>query len=250
MKKQIHISPVTEAFLSHCECPFCHLEKDAQQRSINFFAGPGASYMEPGIRGITNRLGFCGNHLKQLYDYGNVLGNALMLQSHMEDILLELEDMSKSPIQIEQPGLFQKRRARQNTAAQHLQHRVESCAICQQVEESMDRNYQVFFSLLSDSEFRRYLEESNGFCLRHFARLLQEADRQLPHKHAQWFYPAVYEVMQRNMVRVKADLDLLIAKHDYRNGDLDWGNARDSVPRAMQKLAGIQPADAPYKKDS
>ena len=250
MKKQIHTSPVAEAFLSKDECPFCHLEKDAQQRAIRFFAGPGASYMEPGIRGITNRLGFCGNHLKQLYDYGNVLGNALMLQSHMEHILLELEDMAKPQTKTEKTGLFHKRAALQNTTAQHLQHRVESCAICQQIEESMDRNFEVFFSLLSEPEFRRYVEESNGFCLRHFARLLQEADHQLTHKDVQWFYPAVYDVMQRNMARVKADLDLLIAKHDYRNADLDWGNARDSVPRAMQKLAGIYPADAPCKKDS
>jgi hypothetical protein len=55
--------------------------------------------------------------------------------------------------------------------------------------------------------------------------------------------------MQENLARVKKDLDLLIAKHDYRNAGLDWGNAKDSVPRAMQKLAGIYPADAPYQKE-
>ena len=249
MKKQIHTSPVAEAFLARTECPFCHLEKDAQQRSINFFAGSCASYMEPSIRGITNRLGFCGNHLKQLYDYGNVLGNALMLQSHMEHILLELQDMSKPQPQPEKPRWFQNRANKRNTPAEHFQQRVKSCAICQQVEESMDRNYQVFFSLLSDTEFRQFVEESNGFCLRHYARLLQEADTQLPHKYAQWFYPAVNDVMHRNWARVKADLDILIAKHDYRNTDLDWSNARDSVPRAMQKLAGIHPTDPPYKKN-
>lgn len=178
-----------------------------------------------------------------------VLGSALMLQSHVEDILLDLEKMSKQPEKAEKMGLFQKRSAEKNTAALHLQQRAESCAICNQLEESMERHYKVFFSLLTEPEFRKYAEESKGFCLRHFARLLQEADSQLPHKYAQWFYPTVYGVMQANLARVKADLDLLIAKHDYRNASLDWGNSRDSVPRAMQKLAGIYPADAPYRKD-
>jgi hypothetical protein len=249
MKVELHTSPVAEAFLSQDECPFCRLEKEAQQRAIRFFAGPSASYMEPGIRGLTNRLGFCSDHMKKLYDYGNVLGTALMLQSHMEDILLDLAERSKQPEKAEKTGFFQKKNAEKQSTAQHLRHRAESCAVCNQVEESMDRHYKVFFALLSEPEFRKYVEESKGFCLRHFARLLQEADSHLPNKYAQWFYPTVYGVMQENLARVKADLDLLIAKHDYRNAGLDWGNAKDSVPRAMQKLAGIYPADAPYKKE-
>lgn len=247
MKVQIHTSPLGQAFLSQDECPFCLLEKQAQQRAIRFFAG--TSYMEPEIRGLTNRLGFCGGHLKQLYDYGNVLGNALMLQGHIEQLLPELEALSKNGESPKKKGLFRKKAAEGQPAWAQLQQRADSCAICQQVQDSMQREYKVFFSLLAEAEFREYVEQSKGFCLRHFAALLQEADRQLPHKYADWFYPTVYGVMQENLVRVKEDLELLIAKHDYRNGALDWGNSRDSVPRAMQKLAGIYPAEAPFKKD-
>lgn len=246
MKVQLHTCPVTEAFLSQDECPFCRLEKEAQQRSIRFFAG--TSYMEPEIRGLTNWLGFCSPHWQQLYDYGNVLGNALMLQSHTENILLELEELSNNRESPEKKGLF-KKASPACPAWERLRQRVNSCAICDQLEESMKRQYQVFFSLLAEAEFREYVENSKGFCLPHFARLLQEADSQLPRKYADWFYPTVYGVMQQNLVRVKEDLNLLIAKHDYRNAALDWGNSRDSVPRAMQKLAGIYPADGPYKKD-
>lgn len=109
MKVELHTSPVAEAFLSSDECPFCYLEKDAERRAIRFFAGPSASYMEPGIRGLTNRLGFCSGHMKKLYDYGNVLGTALMLQSHMEDILLDLAERSKQPEKAEKTGFFQKK---------------------------------------------------------------------------------------------------------------------------------------------
>lgn len=248
MKAQLHTSPVAQAFLAQDECPFCRLEKEAEQRSIGFFAGPSASYMEPGIRGLTNETGFCPAHLKKLYDYGNVLGNALMLQTHLEDILLQLEQLSEKGENTGKKGLFSKRSSGGQPVWAHLEQRIHSCAICQQINESMQRNYQVFFQLLAQQEFRSYVESCKGFCLPHFARLLQEADRQLSRNDAPWFYPTVYNVMQHNLQRVNEDLKLLIAKHDYRNASLDWGNAKDSLPRTIQKLSGIDPTQAPYKK--
>ena len=86
MKEVIETTPVIQAFESEDECPFCYLERWAEQRAINYVAGPCASYMEPEVRAITDREGFCGNHLKKLYDYGNSLGNALILQTHFIDM--------------------------------------------------------------------------------------------------------------------------------------------------------------------
>jgi hypothetical protein len=36
---------------------------------------------------------------------------------------------------------------------------------------------------------------------------------------------------------------------DYRSVGKDWKNARDAVPRSMQKLKGGYPSDKPYKLD-
>jgi len=249
MKEQIHTSPVAEAFVSQDECPFCRLERDAEHRAIRFFVGPGASYMEPEIRGITNRKGFCACHTKKLYDYGNALGSALILQTHMEDILLQLQTLSENREIPEKKGLFRKKPEEKQTDWQQLQQRVSSCAICDQLSDSVQRHYRVFFSLLKDAEFRGYVERCNGFCLPHFVRLLQEAENHLPASQAAWFYPVVYRVMEENLQRVKSDLDLLIRKYDYRNAALPWDNARDSLQRSMQKLSGIYPADPPYRKD-
>ena len=69
MREQIDTIPVNEAFASDDECPFCYLERMSEQRTIRYVLGPGASYMEPDIREITNRQGFCGGHYKKLYDY-------------------------------------------------------------------------------------------------------------------------------------------------------------------------------------
>ena len=89
MREQIHTIPVNEAFDAHDECPFCFLERQAEQRSIRYALGPGASYMEPDVRAETDAAGFCAEHLKKLYDYGNVLGSALMLQTHITGLLRE-----------------------------------------------------------------------------------------------------------------------------------------------------------------
>lgn len=250
MQEKIHTVPVVESFEAGDECPFCHLQRQTDQRAIRYYAGPGASYMEPEVRGTTNRAGFCAGHLQKLYDYGNALGNALMLQTHCEEILLDLrQQMENYEIPAKKSLFGRKKPAAQQPYWLHLQERSESCVICQRVEESMDRQYQVFFALLKEPEFRQMIEDSKGFCIPHFSRLLKEAEAHLPAAHAKWFYDTAYTVMERNLTRVKEDLDWLIAKYDYRNASADWGNSRDSLQRMIQKLGGLYPADGPYRKD-
>ena len=82
MKEQIHTIPVNEAFDAGDECPFCFMERQLERSAIRYFAGPGASYMEPDVRLTTDKAGFCREHMKKLYDYGNTLGSALMLQTY------------------------------------------------------------------------------------------------------------------------------------------------------------------------
>ena len=59
MREQLHTIPVNEAFLSEDECPFCYLQRQTEQRIIRYVVGPGASYMEPDVRGVTDRVGCC-----------------------------------------------------------------------------------------------------------------------------------------------------------------------------------------------
>lgn len=249
MKHAIHTIPLVVSFESGDECPFCDLERQTEQRSIRYFAGPGASYMEPEIREITNRTGFCRCHMKKLYDYGNPLGNALMIQTHMANVMEELHQQAQDP-QIPQKRLFGKKKPAQKLPYwQHLQQRVDSCAICEQVESGMTRHFQVFFKLLKEPEFREMVCTCKGFCLRHFAQLLETAQEHLPPAHAQWFYSTVYPVMEDNLIRVKKDLDWMIARYDYRNAHAPVGNSGDALQRAMQKMDGLHPADPPYRKD-
>ena len=75
------------------------------------------------------------------------------------------------------------------------------------------------------------------------------AEVNLPNAHRQWFYDTVFSLMEDNLIRVKNDLDWLIAKYDYRNASADWKNSRDALQRAMQKLGAGHVADKPYKEE-
>ena len=65
MKDQIDTIPVSEAFEADGECPFCYLERQAEQRAMRYTLGPGASYMEPDVRAVTDSRGFCRQHYKK-----------------------------------------------------------------------------------------------------------------------------------------------------------------------------------------
>lgn len=251
MREQIDTIPVNDAFASGDECPFCYLERKAEQSTVRYVAGPGASYMEPEVREVTDRLGFCTHHTKTLYDYGNTLGNALMLQTYYAWILKDFMNEAEAPDIPEKKSLFSGKKPQTVKDAywQRLQKKVDSCFICERVDYHMERYYDTFFTMLKDEAFRKSVEQSKGFCIRHFAGLLQQAEGKLPSKCRDWFYPAVYGVMQENLVRVKEDLDWLVAKYDYRNAKADWKNSRDALQRAMQKMQGLHPADPPYKNE-
>ena len=250
MRETLYTIPVNEGFEVNDECPFCAMERTEEHRAIRYYAGPGASYMEPDVRASTDKAGFCSSHMKKLYDYGNTLGAALMLQTYYAGLLGELDAQLEDYEVPAKPGLFSRKKTRsaEKPYWQQLQDRVASCAICDKVEYNMERYFSTFFVLLKDAQFRDKVASCKGFCLGHFARLLQECENQLPESQRQWFQDTVLPLMKDNMVRVKEDLDWLIAKYDYRNAGKPWGNSQDALPRAMQKLQSIHPADGPFRE--
>ena len=247
MKEKLYTIPVNEAFDAHDECPFCFLERDAEQRTLRYVLGPGASYMEPEVRGETDQVGFCTHHIKKVYDYGNTLGSALILQTYYACLLEEFQEEVAKFTPPAQKSLFGGRKKTETEPWwQRLERKTESCFLCNRLDYHMERYYHTFFYILKEEEFRRKVEQSKGFCLRHFSQLMKLAEDQLPNAQRDWFYGTVPALMEEHLIRVKEDLDWLVAKYDYRNAGADWKNSRDALQRTMQKLQGSYPADPPY----
>lgn len=247
MRERIDTIPLNEAFSSGDECPFCYLQRQAEQRAIRYAIGPGASYMEPEVRGTTDREGFCREHLKKLHDYGNALGCALILQTYYVCMIQELEAQLDS-YEVPKKGLFTRKTASAgNPVIESLKRREQSCFLCNSVNETMERYFGTFFVMIKDQEFRTLAESSKGFCMVHFRQLLEEAERNLPNSQREWFVRTLIPLTVENLCRVKEDIDLFVAKNDFRNAHLEWKNARDAVSRGMQKLKGGHPADPVYR---
>ncbi|MBQ8359326.1 MAG: hypothetical protein IJX37_05375 [Oscillospiraceae bacterium] len=249
MKEQIDTIPVNEAFETADECPFCYLERQVEQKAIRYTIGPGASYMEPDVRAATDSQGFCRQHYKKLYDYGNSLGNALVMQTYMVGLQKELKNQIAALAMPEKKGLFSKKQTEELPLLTWAKQKNSTCFLCSKVNYNMRRYYATFFHLIKDGEFRAKVEGSKGFCMHHFAQLLEVAQEKLPNSQIEWFYTTVCRLMQENLGRVQGDLDWFIDKFDYRNASAPWKNSKDAVSRSMQKLKGGHPADAPYKQD-
>ncbi len=250
MKESIYTIPLSEAYDTTDECPFCHLERQVEQRTIRYVIGPGASYMEPEVRAATDAEGFCGAHYKKMYDYGNSLGNALIMQTYFVSLF---EEMAKEMDNFQIPGkrgLFSKKNdGEESSLVKWARKKQGSCYLCNKIEYNMDRYAETFFLLIRDKDFRAKVAQSKGLCMRHFLRLMEAAPSNIPNDQREWFYPTIFRLMRENMARVKGDLDWFVDKFDYRNASADWKNSRDAVSRTMQKLQGVYVADPPYKSE-
>lgn len=236
------------------ECAFCNIERKLEQDAISFSLG--SSYMEEDIRDMTDKEGFCRHHYKMMFDYGNQLGNALMLETHIkkvkETLKKQMEDFSPSKASfVKRMKKTQIQQENKKTSiGQWVREFESSCYVCNYFESSYNRYLDTFFEMLEkDSEFYEMVKESRGFCIHHFGDIIEASNDKLKDSFKEKFYPMIYELMDHNMERILEDVSWFVEKYDYRNRDKEWKNSKDAIPRAMQKLKGGYPADPVFMEN-
>lgn len=252
MKENIATIPLVDAFSAKDECPFCNLERAAEQHAVSFILG--SAYMEDDIREKTDALGFCRHHFKMMYDYGNRLGNALILSTHLRklngELAKELKNFTpgKSSLVTRMKRTDAGKEGPKTELGNWLLEKECSCYVCDHFHNIYNRYLDTFFALYKkDDEFRKLFTESKGFCLPHFRDLIETAENKLTDKEKQDFYPNAFSLMQGNLERLQKEVEWFVEKNDYRNKDKDWGTSADSIQRGMQKCAGGYPADPMFK---
>ena len=232
MAEQLFTIPVNEAFEGDSECPFCEMYHSIENSAIEFTLGP--SYMEDDNREVTDRLGFCSVHVRQLYARKNRLGLALMMNTHMNRLLKDLKAAADQGPG-ERGGFLSKKTG--EAPVVKLIHTVEStCFVCQRITPVFDRYVDTFFYLWKkDPEFKGKVGGCKGFCLSHYGRLYEEGGKRLG-KDADALYEVLNKVFFENLERVNADTSWFIDKFDHRNADKPWNNSRDALPRAITKV--------------
>lgn len=238
MKEVLYTIPLNDAINEQGECPLCCIERDVEQDLLDFVLGSGSSYMEADVREVTDREGFCRNHFKKMFSYGNTLGNAWILKTHYMKINSELNQEIKKFA----PGkasFFKKNSENENSMTRWVKEKENSCYICKRFSDTYERYIATFFHMYkTDSEFMGKIKNSKGFCLSHFGDICEGADRYLSEKERQEFFPELFKVMSENMKRLQEDVSWMVEKFDYRNKDADWKNSKDAIQRGMQKLKG------------
>ncbi len=241
MKEKLYTIPMIDAVAAKTECPFCYIEQKIEEDALDFVLGNSASYMERDVRAITDEKGFCRQHYKKMFDYGNSLGNGWILKTHYMRKSEELRKAFKangSGISKRKFGLG-KKDEKMNPISTFAHKESCSCYICEQMQKSYDRYLETFIILYEkDEKFRADVMASKGFCVSHLGDLCHMADQKLKSNLLPQFYQDMEEVTMKNMDRMFEDISWLIEKYDYRNREADWKNSKDAVPRAMQKLKG------------
>ena len=136
MKEKIYTIPLMDAFKAEDECPFCFIERNLEQHAMDFVLGSGASYMEDDVRAETDKMGFCREHYKKMFDYGNRLGCGLILTTHFKKKNEELKQQLKmfSPERPLSWDISKKQRSTQTILKQPSEAGVKeqehSCYIC------------------------------------------------------------------------------------------------------------------------
>lgn len=237
MKEKLYTIPVNDAFDEDSECPLCSMYKALEIEAIDFTMGP--SYMEDDIREATSRLGFCEKHMVKMYDKQNRLGLALILKTQMDKVAKDIERLSQSGAKITTVSLF-KRKTDNSGVVEHLNALEDSCFVCDKINNTFDRYVATIFHLYHHEEaFRNKFKASKGFCIKHYRMLYDAAPNHLNGEELNDFLINTNTLFLENMRRVSDDLEWFINKFDYRYADEPWKNAKDALPRAMQKTNSI-----------
>ncbi len=236
MKEKLYTIPVNDAVNANDECPICNAEQSLENDAIEYAIGPGASYMESDIREMTDKAGFCRRHFNMMYKYGNSLGNALILTSHVhkvsEDIKKEMKNYRGA-----KGGLFSK--GGTSNVEEYINSLNGKCFVCDYYRDTYKRYIATFFHLYeNDTEFREKIKNGKGFCLPHMGELLHEAPGYLKGKLLDDFTADLFEIQGRNLDRIEEDISWFVEKFKYENQDKDWKESKDAIPRTIQKLTG------------
>jgi hypothetical protein len=235
LKEKLYTIPVNEAFETDCECPICIMKKKLETDAIEYTMGP--SYMEDDIREATSRLGFCEKHLQLMYQNQNRLGLALILKTHMDKVVNDIEKQSDAKVLAN--SLFRKK-AESSEVVKYLDNLEADCFVCNKINSTLDRYIATIFHLYhTDEEFRKKFNSSKGFCASHYKILHREAPSHLKGDELNQFVKELNGLFIDNMNRVRDDLEWFINKFDYRYANEPWKNAKDALPRTMQKTNSI-----------
>ena len=231
--EQIYTIPVNEAFEASvadpsCGCPFCTLYNKLEDDELELILG--ASMMEPDVRIQTNKEGFCRTHYDMMFVRKNRLGMALTLESHLAELAEGIRPTSLDLLRKKPDARAQKR----------ITGLEQDCYVCERIDfhfQHMAETVVLLFEADDDlGSFAKKLKAQPYFCLPHYRLLLEKGAARLSKARMAEFTGILSRVVEDYLETLRADVSWFCKKFDYRYENEPWGNAKDSVERAMAFL--------------
>lgn len=221
MNYHISTAPIFKEFTSDCECPLCKIEKITAENILFQFLND--AVMEDDTRAKVNKLGFCAAHFDMLFARQNKLSVALQSVTRL-NALREYVAPAKDAKQAKKQ-------------AEALRKKTSTCIVCELVDEHMTRYAETVAQLYaSDKDFVKQFNETRGFCLKHYALLLERAS--CAGLKTKAYLADLTALEKANLERLGGELQWFCDKHDYRNREKPLGTAADALPRTRVKLYG------------
>lgn len=223
--EQIYTIPVNEAFDAGlkegaCACPFCALYKKLQEDELDIILG--ASMMEPDIRIMTNRQGFCPTHFKKMLSRKRRLGMGLMLESHLPEVQKRLKG---SPIS-------------RLASVQSLLALEQDCYVCGRIDKNLSAMIATAVYLYeTDEAFRKKFAGQPLFCLPHYRMMIDYASKKMNKRDFKEFFPVAEQIVQGYLETLQKDVSWFCKKFDYRYDEEPWYNSKDSIERSIRFLS-------------
>lgn len=230
MKEQLYTIPVTDSFNEDCECPLCAMKKQLEDNAIEYTMGP--SYMEDDNRALTDKLGFCDKHIRDLYLQKNRLGLALMLKTHTDKTIKDLKELSRTKPAAN--SLFKK--SQTNPVSQYVNDLESHCFVCDRINGTFNLYIDTLFHMWKkDTSFRDTFNKSKGFCTYHYGLLYNQCAKYLNNEQITIFIDDLNKIYFENMDRINDEIEWFIKKFDYRFANEPWKNSKDAIPRGIIK---------------
>lgn len=228
MKENIYTIPINDAFDADSECPICEFFQKEEKNRVEYSLG--ASMMEPDERVASNEQGYCVRHTQMMYDFGNKLSHALVLETRLKYLTEEINKYRKN---IKKPKSVFLKEKKVSELTQS-----DNCLICNRLSKIMnDFIANIFYLYKKENDFRNKFTSSKGFCLKHFEMLANSAYNHLNGQDGYEFIQTLCDIEEKNIIRITEDIEWFSKKFDYRYKDEDWKNSKDAVIRASRKTS-------------
>ncbi len=225
MREDICTIPISEVFEVNDGCPICRMYETVNERIISYIMSD--AMMEPDVRIETNKVGFCKEHLEEMYSRRGRLQLALMLETHIKQL---------------NKDVFQRNfLISNNKKAEKIKRVSDACFICDKVEWGFSRMIDTIYRTYENElDFRNMFNSQPMFCLPHYEMLMAGVDKKQMRNHYKDFADNLTRITSAHMDKISDEISSYCANYNYCNtsGEANWDECKKAVEKSIAFLSG------------